>query len=141
MGSYRLLRFRLDRKPETARQPDPPHHPQPVFFDPLMGVADRADHFRLQIRAPIHIIEDLIPEWVIKHPIDGEIASFGVLYRSRKLDLCRPSSILVIKILPEGGHLVLPPLYNDQYDPKSDPDRHGMRKKGLHGFGRRVRCD
>ena len=53
----RALRLRLQLKPEPRREPHPAQHAQMVFFKSQLRPPNRANHARIQIRQPAHIID------------------------------------------------------------------------------------
>ena len=142
MGPDRLLGVRVDLETETAGEAHAADHAEAVFFDPLVGVADSADDFFLQILPAADEIEDFLFEGIVEHAVDRKIAPLRVLRRRCEFDAGGPAAIFIIQVLPESSYLVLMPLDDDEHDPESDADGYCMGKEGLdrlwRGIGRNI---
>ncbi len=141
MRADSCFRGALNVKAEAASEADSADHPEPVFFDPLMGIADGADDFGFEIDAAVDIIEDLFSEGVVEHPIDGEVAAVGIFSGCGEFNAGGSAAVMIVEIASKGGDFILVPVDDDDEDPKGNADGDGMGKEGLDGLGRGVGRD
>ena len=66
---------------ETRRESHCPQHPQLVFAEPQLGIADSADNAGVQIVFAADEIQNFVGERIKQQPIDGEIATLHILLR------------------------------------------------------------
>ncbi len=141
MGLNRLLGCGIDGEAEAAGEADGPDHPQPIFLDALVGIADSANEFFFEVGLSIDVVQDFMAKRVVEHPIDGEIAPFGIFFRSGEFHFGGPAPIGVVEILAECGDFILVAVYDHQDDSECNPDGNCMRKESLDRFRGSIRRD
>ena len=67
------------------------------------GISDGANGFGRQVGLACHVIEKLILQGVKKHSVDGEVASFGILFCGGEGDGGGSTSVEIGSIDPKGG--------------------------------------
>jgi len=127
---------RLDLVAERCGESDAAQHSQFVLGQSLMGGADGADDSPLDVSLSADKVNDLLGQWIIKHPVDGEIASLGVLFGSAVSDGGRASPVHVRLVASEGCHFERVSVLQNQYHAKGGSDGHGFGEHFLNLFGR-----
>jgi hypothetical protein len=92
------------------------------------GISDGSDDFGREVGLACHIIKKLILQGVKKHSVDGEVASFGILFCGGESDGGGSTSVEIGSIDPKGGDFE-----NVFVDSKAD-DTEGFAL-GVGGFG------
>ena len=132
---------RLNREAEPRREANRPHHPQVVFAEPEIRLADRPDDSPLEVAPPAHIIEEPMVRYVVKHPVDGEIAPVRVAFFVGGTNRVGMSPVAVGAVFAELRHLELPVVHPHAHHAELRSHRDGFLEEALDGFGRRVRGD
>src|SRR5207253_919882 len=116
-------------------------HAQPVFCKALRGIANCAHQFCRDIGASAHKINHLFGDWIVKHPVNGEVAPPCVFLWRRKMHSRGMSPIDVSVIGTKGGHFELKTVL--QHDDYAKMCADGVRawEKLLHGFRCRAGSD
>src|SRR5437763_12014023 len=66
---------------EARRESHCPQHPQLIFAEPQLGIADGADEASVQIVFAADEIQNFVRERIKQQPVDGEIAALDILLR------------------------------------------------------------
>ena len=84
---------RLDLEAEHRGEAHGAQHAQAILAEAVAGVADRAEHARLEIALAADVVDELLGERIEEKAVDREIAPLGVLLRRGKADVSgwRPS--------------------------------------------------
>src|SRR6185437_15452930 len=71
--------FRFDGKVKPSRKTHCPHQPQPVFAEPLVRLADRANDTDAQVLLPADEIQHFPGLRAHEQPVDREVAPLHIL--------------------------------------------------------------
>ncbi len=132
--SERVPRLIVDLVTKHCGEADRTQHSQSIFLETLRRIADRAHQLRLKISATADEIDHLLRHRIVKHTVDREIATLRVLFRRRKANGARPSSIDINIIRTKGRHFELKTVFHHDNDAEMGADRVGARKNLLHRF-------
>ena len=71
----------LDREVEASRERDGAQHPDRIFTEADLGIADRSHQPRAQIFEPVDVVDDRERRDVVEDRVDREIAAERVFFR------------------------------------------------------------
>jgi hypothetical protein len=135
----------LDREAEPRREAHGPEHAQVVFAEPLVGVADGADHAGPQVLAAADVVDDRVPrkfrQRVLEEAVDGEVAPPRVVLGVGELDLAGPPAVFVAPLEAEGGDLDLVAHQPHQRHAERLADELAAAEEPRHDFRGRVGGD
>src|SRR5207237_5312004 len=100
-----------------------------------------AHQFGVDTGAAGHEIDHVLRHRIIKHSVDGEIATLCVLFGRRKMHGAGMSSVNVGVVGTKGRHLELKTVLQHDDHTKVRADGKGAWEKPLHGFRSRVGND
>src|SRR5205085_8100147 len=121
--------------------PDRAQHSQPVFRKSLRRIANGANQTALEIAAAPDKIDDLFLFRIEEHPVDGEVAPRGVLFRACEMHLHRMPSIEVSAVRSKGRDLELKSIFEHNDDAEMRADCVSARKDFLDDLRPRVGRD
>lgn len=119
----------LDFEAEPRRETHRAHKPQMVLQEARARLADGADGFRLDVRAPANEVQRLVRDRVVEKAVDGEVAPLGVLLRRRERDRRRMAAVDVRVVGAECGDLDLVAVLHDDDDSELRADLDGAREE------------
>src|SRR5690606_10256017 len=100
---HRLKRRGLDFKTEHRGEADGAQHPQLVFGEAAMGIADGTHDFPLDVLAAADKIEHTIGQRIIEDAVDRKVATKGVFARGAEGDAVRMATVAVALISAKRG--------------------------------------
>ena len=129
MNADGVNRGGVDVEAKHGGEPYRPQHPQMVFCKPGFRLSDSPDYPFFQIRHSAGVVDDLPLKRIAKEGVYGEVPPPGVLFRRHKTNLTRMSSVGIIGIGAESGHIKTHAVLTDHDDAKGFADRHGFAAK------------
>jgi hypothetical protein len=122
----------FDHEVERSRKADRPEHPQVIFSEALLRIADRPDEMPLDVAAALHMIDDPARLRIHEEAVHGEVAPADILLGCRKSDPGGAASVIIIRFGPEGRHFVMAIPHAD--DDNAEACAHGDRpgEEGLN---------
>ena len=94
---------RFDFETQLHRKADCAEEAKAIFGKTGERIADGTDRFGREIFLALNEVEEFIFEGIEKHPGDGEVAPFRVLFGCREYDGGGATSIEVGSVEPKGG--------------------------------------
>ncbi len=148
----------IDLEVEPCRERDGAHHPDGIFREALVRIADAAHQPRPQVLQPADIVDDGERRDVVEQRVDREVAPEGVLFGraervvvvDRPVGLCRCAVRRRLRAFldvtrpgqpPERRHLdrLRPEL--DVREPEASADDPAVPEQPLHLIGMSRRAD
>src|SRR5580658_10464925 len=100
----RLKSSRLDGVSETRGEADSTQHPELVFGEPSVRIADGSDDSGFEILASANEIQNLVRDRIEQQAVDGEIAAFDIFSRIlAETNLVGMTSVAVSDVAAKGG--------------------------------------
>jgi hypothetical protein len=99
---------------------------------PIARVADGTDDSRRQIGASADVVDDLVGLRIEEHPVDGEVAAAGILFRRRGPNAHRMSAIPILRVGTKAGDLDRMAIIKYQHHAELCSDWDGTVEDALH---------
>ena len=138
----RLERRGLDLEPEPRSEADSPQHPQLVFREPFVGIADRSNPAIRQIGVAFDIVQILLPDRVEENAVDREVAPANVLLRvPRERHTLGAPPVAVVVVRTESRYLHVHAVPVNQYHAELRSNADSVREILQQVLRRRVGGD
>src|SRR4051812_14168134 len=87
--------FLFNLELETCRKPNRAKESEMVLFETVVWIANSSDDLFFQILLAADVVDHLVLDRVEKQPVDGEIATLGVLLGGREMHFRWTTSVEV----------------------------------------------
>ncbi len=126
----------LDLKTELRGEAHRPDHPDRIFAHAELGIANRADEPRLQIRDAADVIDDMERSRIVKQGVNREVAPKGIFFRGPERIVMADHRVAVVDygfgLAAEGRHLDIVRAEEDVDQPEAPPDQARVTKQITH---------
>ena len=118
---------RIQSESERRRKPHSTQHAELVFGKTCDRIANGPHHAQRQVVTAADVVNQCLRERIKKHPVNREVAAFGVFFRTTKLDTAGTSAVEVFTVAAECGNFDLAGRFvrtKHHDNTKAGPDRN-----------------